>query len=610
MDLGPPKQRLVFAALAVDLGHSVSIETLVDRVWDDEPPGDARGALYTYLTRLRRVLAAARTDAATPITVGRGHAGYVLSADPDRFDLQRLRRLAERAYGLPADHPDRSRLLREALDLWAGDPLNGLPGGWAERVREGLRQDLVQVLIAWADSEIERGHPGRVADRLAATLHRDPLAEPVVQRRMRALALSGRRAESLELYARTRALLAEELGIDPGADLQELHRGILRGELHPAVRAETPPPADPVPPAAPRRPPSPGAPGCQLPADLPDHVGCEPEISRALSALQPGSQRLSGTAGPVVILSGPGGVGKTAVSVRLGYLLRECYPDGQIFVSLGDRHGDSSDALDRALRALGVPSVRRLRTVEDKLGEYRSALSGRRILLVLDSARHAGQVRPLVPGGTGSALIVSSRVRMTTIPGAECIEVPLLDDAGSRTLLERIVGAERSAAEPEAVAGLIRMCAGLPLALRIVGARIAARPHRRIAHLADRMRDESNRLDEMTADGLAVRVSVAVSYAGLDNPARRTFRLLGLLGVTDFSSRMATGLIGGPHDVVEEQLEQLADARLVTVVTEPTGQSLRYRMHDLVRLFAYEQAQLHPEDELRFGSFRELAAAA
>ncbi|MFR9778746.1 AfsR/SARP family transcriptional regulator [Micromonospora sp. MS34] len=620
LELGPPKQRLVFAALAVDVGRSVPIEALVDRVWDEAPPADARGVLYTYLTRIRRLLTTAQPAATAPIVVSRGQTGYLLDAPPDRVDLHRLRRLAERAQALPPDDPGRPALLREAIDLWRGEPLDGLPGGWAARVREGLRQQLVRVLLDWAESELGQGRPGPVADRLAVAVERSPLVEPLVLCLMRALYFNGRRAEALDLYARTRTLLADELGVDPGAELQELHRDVLRGTLRPPLVAAVPvEPSRPSPP--PVTPPSPAVPepvtypvgalpGCQLPADLPDHVGCEPEISCALSVLQPADRRAEGTAGPVVILSGPGGVGKTALSVRLAYLLRGTYPDGQIFVTLSSRDGDSGDALDRVLRALGATNIQQLRTLEDKLGQYRSMLSGRRFLIVLDSAAGAEQVRPLVPGGPGSALIVSSRALLTTVPGAEQIEVPLLDHADSITLLERIVGPERVMAEPEATGALVEMCAGLPLALRIVGARIAARPHRRMARLAERMRDERGRLDEMAADGLAVRVSVGIGYQALDLPARRAFRLLGFMGVPNFAEWLVAALIGGSVDDAEELLEQLADARLVTALPDPTHRLLRYQMHDLVRLFARERAvEEEAEGALRAAVARVLVAA-
>ncbi|MEV4628059.1 BTAD domain-containing putative transcriptional regulator [Micromonospora sp. NPDC049523] len=617
LELGPLKQRLVLAALAVDAGRSVPPEVLIDRVWDGSASMDARGVLYTYITRIRRLLSTADTGEGTPITLARRPSGYLLGAASGRFDLHRLRTLAEQANELGPEDPRRVRLLREAVDLWRGDPLDGLPGDWAARVREGLRQQLLGVLLDWADSELRQGRPGPVADRLARALERDPLAEPVVLHLMRALHLGGRRAEALDQYARTRALLAEELGVDPGADLRKLHQEILHDELPTRFSATTVEPVTPavtVPPAAEPNPwqndevADPAGPGCQLPAALPDHTGCETEIAEALTLLA-GPERAA-TPRPPLILAGPGGVGKTSLSIRLAHLLRDSYPDGQIFVGLEGRRGDPAGALNQVLRALGVSNVQQLRTLEEKLGQYRAALSGRRILIVLDSAVSGEEVLPLVPGAVGSALIASSRARLTTIPGAHHLELQMFRDDQSLALLGRIIGAERLAAEPEAARTVVEMCAGLPLALRIAGARLAARPHRRISRLADRLRDERGRLDELTADGLAVRASVAVGYRGLSPAAQRVFRLLGFMDSPSFADWLAAALTGETVDAAEELLEQLVDARLVEVAQDPVYGIVRYHMHDLVRLYAQECAVHEDTDEaLHLAVARVLRAA-
>ncbi|SBT45831.1 AfsR/SARP family transcriptional regulator [Micromonospora auratinigra] len=589
LDLGPTKQRLVLAALAVDAGRAVPVEALIDRVWDTAPPTEARGVLHTYLTRIRRVLAGAGSGDGPAVTVTRRSGGYLLEATPDQVDLLRLGKLRDEAATLPPRDPRRAQMLRDAVELWTGEPLDGLPGSWASRVREGLRQELLGVLLDWADSDLEQGRSGHVADRLRRALERDPLAEPLALRLIRALHLNGRRAEALDQFTRTRMLLADELGVDPGPELQALHREILRGQL--PVPAG-PPRAEPVPveasPAGGEALPPPTAPGCQLPADLPDHVGCESEMSLALTVL--GEPQKSTKALPPMIVSGPGGVGKTSFTLRLAHLLRAAYPDGQIFVSLDGQGDDPGHALNRVLRALGVADLHGLPTLADKLSQYRSALSRRRLLIVVDGATSAEQVRPLTPGAPGVALIVSSRSRLTTIPGACHLELPLLRREESIILLGRIVGAEKVRAEREAVDGLVDMCEGLPLALRIVGARLAARPHRRVARLTERIRDERGRLDEMEADGLAVRASIAIGYEALDPAAARAFRLLGFLGGPDFAEWVVAALTGEGVDRAEELLEQLIDARLVVVMENPAGRYVRYRMHDLVRLYACERA--------------------
>ncbi|RKR92992.1 DNA-binding SARP family transcriptional activator [Micromonospora pisi] len=603
LELGPLKQRLVLAALAVDAGRCVPPEVLIDRVWDSSASTDARGVLYTYITRIRRLLSTADTVGAAPITLARRPAGYLLGTPDGRFDLHRLRTLTEQAHELEPNDPQRVRLLREAIDLWRGDPLDGLPGDWAARVREGLRQQLLGVLLDWADSELRQGRPGPVADRLGQALERNPLAEPVVLHLMRALHLNGRRAEALDQYARTRTLLANELGVDPGIELQKLHQQILRDELPPRppvasvepmappvqIQAPVPPPVDePGPWENDDDVPGPGGPGCQLPPALPDHTGCETEIAQAL-ALLAGAER-SPAPRPPLILAGPGGIGKTSLSIQLAHLLRDSYPDGQIFVGLEGRRGDPAGALNQVLRALGVSNVQQLRTLEEKLGQYRATLSGRRILIVLDSAVSAEEVLPLVPGAGGSALIASSRARLTTIPGAHHLEMRMFRGDQSLALLSRIIGSQRLAAEPEAAATVVEMCAGLPLALRIAGARLAARPHRRISRLADRLRDERGRLDELSTDGLAVRASIAVGYQGLSPAAQRVFRLLGFMDSPSFADWLAAALTGETVDATEELLEQLADARLVEVAQGPAYGVVRYHMHDLVRLYAQERA--------------------
>ncbi|WFF03751.1 BTAD domain-containing putative transcriptional regulator [Micromonospora sp. WMMD964] len=571
IDLGPPKQRRVLAALAVNANQCVPVEMLVDRVWEDGPPGDARGVLYSYLTRLRRLLAVAGAAASVPITVGRRSGGYLLELPAQHVDFHRFLDQVGRARAMETADPERARLLGMAIELWRGEPLAGMPGDWAARFRQGLHRQLVSVLVEWADGELRQGRTAQVADRLSRALEREPLSEPIVLHLMHALRLTGRRAEALDQFARTRMLLSEELGVEPSAELRDLHRELLHDEECTPVPGRT---------ATPFRP------GCQLPADLPDHTGRKAETAAALAALS-GPPKPDGCRPPLVI-SGPGGVGKTVLAIRLGHLLADSYPDGQILVGTP---GAGLDAvLNQALRALGVGDVDRLRTTAEKLGQYRSALSGRRVLVVLDSAIGAEEVRSLIPGSPGSALIASSRARLTTIPGAVHLELGVLSPEQSMTLLRRLVGSDRLAAEPRAAADLVRVCAGLPLALRIVGARLNARPHRPLAWFAERLRHEQRRLDELTVGGLAVRLNVETGYRTLGPAAQRLFRLLGLQGLPRIGCRPAAVLLRRPLDEAEELLEQLADARLVEAVTGPGYQGVSYRMNDLVRLYAYECA--------------------
>lgn len=587
INLGPLKQRTVLAALVMDAGRHVAVTTLIDRVWDAPAPMEARNALYTYIMRIRRILSSAQPDGGGVI-LSREPGGYSIRIPAEAVDVHRLRSRADHARRLTGDGPDRTALLNEAVGLWRGEPLADLPGAWAARVRQGLRQQLLGVLADWASAELAAGRPGLVADRLSRELAQSPLAEPLISSLMRALCMDGRRAEALEQYARSRQHIQDELGVEPGPELRALHQEILRGTAAaPAVR-----PPSTIEPAARRPEPAPrvaaGQSGCHLPADLPDHTGFEPEIARASAALSgvgdPDAPR------PVVVLSGQGGIGKTSLSIHLAHLLRCHYPDGQIFVSLNGGRVRLAEVLGRVLRALGVATTPRPATVDDLLAQYRAEISHRRILLVLDDAGGSDDIRPLVPGVPGTAMIVSTRARLTTIAGAELIELRLLTEPTSLTLLGRIVGTDRLATDASAAAALVRACDGLPLAIRIVGARLTARPHWPVARLAQRLADERRRLDEMATDGLAVRISVAAGYEGLAPAARVLFHRLGFLGVPEFAPWLVAALLDTTADVAEDLLENLVDVRLVEVTENAARSTVRYRMHDLVRLFAYERA--------------------
>jgi len=588
IELGSVKQRTVLAALVIEADRYVSAEALIDRVWEQAPPNEVRSVLYTYIARLRRQLADAGSGAETgrgsPLIV-RQSTGYRLDVPPEQVDVHLLRRLCGQAR--ETEEPQaRQVLLHQAVELWRGQPLAGLPGGWAARVRETLNQQYVGVLAEWAVGELDENRFGPVTDRLTAAVEQFPLAESLIVLLMRAFQLSGRRAEALDQYARSRQRISEELGVEPGADLRELHRLLLRDDTEKQTPV-APPVRKPAVESSPARAAAPPDatdlhPGCHLPADLSDFIGCETEIRVAQAAL-------TGSTGartriPVVVLSGPGGVGKTALSIHIAHLLRTHYPDGQIFVGLQGHREEPGGLFDRVLRAIGVPNAHRLLTPEDKVARYRAAISGRRFLLVLDDAPSAEEIRELVPGSAGTALIISSRARLTTLSGACHVELRFFTEDESLALLRRIIGETRVAAEPDPTKALVDLSGGMPLALRISGARLAARPHWPISRLVGRMGDERRRLDEMTADGLAVRVSIAVGYAGLSTAAQQAFRLVGFLGVARFGPWLAAGLLDSSDEEAEDLLEYLFDARLVEVLDG------RYRMHDLVRLYAQELA--------------------
>lgn len=572
--LGALKQRHLLAALLFDGGSPATFDTLIDRLWDDDPPADARGTLYGYVARLRRTLRAA---AGEQVRLESWPGGYTLHAPVEAVDLYRFRALVEASRATEVE-AERAALLAEALGLWRADALAGLPGEWAHRAREGLARHRQAALAAWAGAALAVGQHAAVIDRLTAALAHDPLAEPLIAAQLRALHAAGRTPEALELYARSRARIAADLGTEPGRMLRETHTLILRAPA-PEVR----------PPDTPAR-----LPRAVLPPDLPDFTGHAEEAAGVTAALTPGQ----GAPPPVVVVSGPGGAGKSALAVHVAHRLRDDYPDGRLFLNVGgaDPLGPA-EAVSRALRALGVTDADAQGNpdLRERVARYRAELAGRRILVVLDDVATARQVQPFLPTEPGSALLVTSRSRLTTLPSATRVEVGVLSAADASALLTRMIGADRAGADPAQTARLADLCGRLPLAVRVAGARLLARPHWTVAQLADRLGDERRRLDELAVDELEVRAGLAVSYRGLRPRAQEAFRALGSLDPPDLTALTVAALLGAGLDEAADLVEEITDARLLDVVA-PGGWLTRYRMHDLVRLYAAELARAEPDE--------------
>ncbi|GAA1605006.1 DNA-binding SARP family transcriptional activator [Actinoplanes couchii] len=555
--LGALKQRHLLAALLFDGGHPVTFETLIDRLWGDDPPADARGALYGYVARLRRVV-----KDSTGVTLVRWSGGYTLRVPDGAVDLFRFRELLETARSAGPD--ERLAALDEALGLWRGEALAGLPGAWAQRTRESLEHSRLAALADWATVALSRGRQAEATERLAAALAQDPLSEPLIAALMRALHSSGRTAEALDLFARSRNRIAEELGAEPGPLVREAHTSVLRDPVAP-VRTAAP---------------------FLLPPDLPDYTGFAGPAAGAVTEL-----RGSATS-PVVVVSGPGGAGKTAFAVHVAHAVRERYPDGLLFLNVGGADPlEPAEALSRLLRMLGVTDADAQGNADlrEREARYRAALAGRRVLVVVDDAVGARQIHPFLPGDAGSALLVTSRNRLVTLPATHRVELGTMSVGEARELLTRVIGVGRADADPAQTHRLIRLCARLPLAVRVAGARLAARPHWSVAQLADRLDDERRRLDELAVDDLEVRAGIAVGYRGLSPRAQAAFRALGCLDPPVVTALTLAALLDTTLDEADDLAEEITDARLLDVVGAD-GQCTRYRMHDLVRLYAGELA--------------------
>jgi DNA-binding SARP family transcriptional activator/tetratricopeptide (TPR) repeat protein len=595
-DLGPAKQRAVLAALLLDAGRPVAVEALIDRVWDQSPPVQARGTVYAHIARIRRTLARAAPDLATPC-VERGPAGYVLVVEPDQVDVSRFQRLVEpvresgRHGQSPGEEADqaRARSLRDALGLWRGTPLAGIGGDWAGQVRHGLEQQRLAAVLEWARVEARLGHAASTIEPLRQLAAEHPLVEPLVAELMRALFGAGRGAEALERFAVARAELARELGADPGPELAALHQAILRGETTNPVMAQAPG-------AAAHRCGATTVAPAQLPADLATFTGRE-EYLRMLDELLPGSGDVPGgrPRNTVVIstIAGAAGVGKSTLAVHWAHRVRDRFPDGQLYVNLRgfDPSGSATEpgeAIRGFLDALEVPTQRIPVRVDAQAGLYRSLLAGKRMLIVLDNARDAEQVRPLLPGSPGCLALVTSRDRLTSLvatEGAHPVALDLLTPKEARELLARRVGGPRIASEPDAVEEIIAWCAGLPLALAIVAARATTAPQFPLWVLAQELRAARTGLAGVSGGDPATDLCAVFSWSlrAVSDDAARLFRLLGLHRGPDIGVAAAASLAGVPVNGVLPLLAQLTSAHLLAE-TAPG----RFRLRDLLRRYAIE----------------------
>ncbi|GIH14917.1 AfsR/SARP family transcriptional regulator [Rugosimonospora africana] len=598
LDTGSPQQRRVLAALAVDAGRPVTTETLIDRVWDEAVPGSRR-TLQVHLTRIRRLLADAGGTDPHPARLVRRSGGYLLDIDRQRVDVHRFGQLLAQARAAALPTRERVALLREALSLWRGQPLSGLSGHWAARVREACRQDFLTAVVAWADGELEVGDPQAVVTRLTGLAGEYPLEESLVAALMRSLHLVGRSAEALTQYASLRRRLAEELGTDPGPTVQRVHQAILRGH----------PPTDLADEPRERSQPSDRLVPAMLPAALADFVGRDALIAELVRLLHTAGDTGRPVPVPVVALVGRGGIGKTALAVQVAQRLVQHFPDGQLYLDLRDGQSQSltvGAALGRFLRALGVDGSVIPPDPAERAALYRTLLAGRRVLVVLDNAADAAQVSPLVPGGPGCAVLVTSRTRPAEVPGVQLVPVEVLEPDQAVALLGRIAGQSRVDAQHEAAERIVDLCGLLPLAVRIAGARLARRPHWRLDVLAERLRDEQRRLDELVTGDLDVRASLALSYQELEAPAARALRCLALLDAPDFAAWVVAPLLDIDVDRGAELIETLAEAHLIDAVDAvdavDAGGQVRFRMHDLVRIYAQERAAAHDDEPGRQAS--------
>nr|BBJ51741.1 regulatory protein AfsR [Streptomyces avermitilis] len=577
LSTGSPQQRALLAALLLREGRTATAGELIDALWGDEPPSQALAAVRTYASRLRKVLPAG-------VMVSES-GGYAIRGLPEEaLDVSLAQALAADAEKAKAagDLCRARALLNEALALWDGEPLASLPGPYAETQRARLDEWRLQLLESRLDMDLEQGCHAEAVSELTALTAAHPLRERLRELLMLALYRSGRQAEALAVYADTRHLLAEELGVDPRSGLKELQQRILQadpGLAEPSGPAAEPPPA-PVRPA-------------QLPATVPDFTGRDAFVAELSDVLASAEGRVMA----VSALAGIGGVGKTTLAVHVAHQARAAFPDGQLYVDLqgaGQRAAEPETVLGAFLRALGTADSAIPDSLEERSALYRSVLDGRRVLVLLDNARDAAQVRPLLPGMEGCAALVTSRVRMVGLAGAHLVDLDVMSPEEALQLFTKIVGEERVASEREAALDVVAACGFLPLAIRIAASRLAARRTWTVSVLAAKLADERRRLDELQAGDLAVKATFELGYGQLDPPQARAFRLLGLADGPDMSLAAAAAVLDLPAEETEDLLESLVDTSLLESAAPG-----RYRYHDLVRLYARACAERdeHPPSE-------------
>ncbi|MET7395194.1 BTAD domain-containing putative transcriptional regulator [Dactylosporangium sp. NPDC005572] len=569
--LGPTtaQQRCVLAMLALEVGRLVPVDRLELALWRDSPPASARNAVQGNVAGLRRLLAEV---GGAGITTSSG--GYLLAADPDLIDLHRFRSLVDRARG--AGPAEAYELLGAALAVWRGPVLADVAGDWLPAsVGPGLAEERFAALEARIDHALRLELHNEVVTELSPLVAQNPFRERLAWQLMTALQGCGRRADALEVFRTVRQRFVTELGIEPGPDLRRAQWLALRGQAEPA------PPREVV-----HRP----EPPRQLPADVVPFVGRVEQLALLDSMITPTGPEPFRTAG-IAAINGTAGVGKTALAVHWAHRVCGHFPDGQLYVNL--RGFDPGEAMGPAtairgfLDALHVPAGRLPADPQAQAGLYRSLLATRRMLVVLDNARDAEQVRPLLPGAA-SLTIVTSRnplLSLIAIEGARPVGVALFTEEEAGELLSGRLSGERVAGEPKAAGEIVARCARLPLALAIAAARAAAHPAFPLSALAAELREASGGLARFTAGDPAtdLRAVLSWSYRTLSEPAARLFRLLGLHPGPEVGVAAAASLAGAARPHTEILLRELADAHLVT--EQAPG---RFTRHDLLRAYASE----------------------
>ncbi|MGH3741084.1 MAG: BTAD domain-containing putative transcriptional regulator, partial [Micromonosporaceae bacterium] len=619
-------ERALIAILALQRGRVVTVGRLADLLWSGVPPNSGHSRVQSLVSSVRRTLLGAGSDDGLIHT---RPSGYTLVASDRQLDLGRFEALvaAGRGHAGSGQSVQAAAALRTALELWRGRPLDGVAsfaiGAEAERLEE-LRLLVFEELV---DAELALGEVKQLIPDLRAELSGNPAREHLRGQLMRALHSSGRTGEALQVYRAGYQVLRDQLGIEPGPELQALHQQILTSGEEPAEVSSgrpspfspSPEPADPVTSSPAERGPGPSRrPAAasrltshqqrpnQLPPQIPSLVGREREAVALREALL--EHQDESTAAPALIaLSGMGGVGKTALAVAVAHAVRRSYPDGCLFADLRNHQTTPTDPMELIgsfLQALGVSTPAIPDEPDARLACYRSQTADRALLIVLDNAREEAQIRPLIPASGKAGVLITSRAGLLGLDGARPVRLDVLSLPAAVDLLTSLVGPERVEREPEAARRLAFLCGGLPLALRVTAARLAARFEMSLQDAVDRLADEHRRLSDLAVGDVSVRSSLQWSYQRLGATARLVMRRLGTSTVSDFPAWLP-GVLAGSDDAFDSAvLDQLVDSQLLEQLHCPWTAAIRYRTHDLVRLFCRERSLEEDSDQARADALR------
>ncbi|MEV8372444.1 BTAD domain-containing putative transcriptional regulator [Kribbella sp. NPDC056861] len=586
--LGRRQERLLLALLVLSANSLVPAERLISLLWQDKSPDNPARTLQVYVSRLRKALPAGSTLDARD-------QGYQLTTDVATIDVHRFREAVRQA-DLTADPTARAELLRAGLELWRGPALVDVASAeLRHRLCADLEEGRLNALESRIEADLESGLDSQLVVELAGLVADHPGRERLVAAQAIALYRAGRTPDALESLRAAKRLLAEELGLDPGPRLQEIEAAILHNDQD-LLRPQ--PPRDGVP--------------RQLPSAASGFVG-RTEVAERLTRML--TERQQSHAAPVVVVSaiaGIGGVGKTALAIQVANRVAAEFPDGQLFLDLrgyGEEEPMTArEALGILLRSLGLDPKDVPDDVAEATLKYRTVLAGRRVLIVLDNVARPAVVEPLLPGSGDSAVIVTSRAQLTRLTPSGVLQLDVLEDHEALELLEQLVGAERVRAEPDATQAILTACGNLPLAVRVAGARLAARPNWPISHLAERIADQRQRLEHLDPEGKGLRAVLASSLEqlrGSDDPLdRRAAQVLVSLGIPDSPrSRVleVARLTGLDDEAVEDLLERLVDSQLLM-----TPRPRTYRLHDLVWSYAREEAEATIEAPAREAALQRL----